>query len=126
MAPSVPPGAAVQGRFSRRTRDDWQRGEDKLLAMKALAAQEIEPLVAKLGTGWQVDDGRLKKHYKFPDFVSALAFTNQIGALAEKAQHHPDIHLTWGKVDLEIWTHDVNGLSAQDFELAGAIDKVPI
>lgn len=73
--------------------------------------------------GWQVVDGHhLEKTYSFPDFAQALAFTNRVGAIAEGQNHHPDIHLGWGKVRLEIWTHTADGLTRKDFALASAID----
>ena len=73
--------------------------------------------------GWRIVDGHhLEKTYDFPDFAQALAFTNRVGALAEEQGHHPEIHLGWGKVRLEIWTHTANGLSRKDFALAAAID----
>ena len=57
--------------------------------------------------------------------MSALAFTNRIGELAEEQGHHPDILLTWGKVELTIWTHSIDGLSESDFVLAAKIDRLP-
>lgn len=64
----------------------------------------------------------LEKTFEFPDFAEALAFTNQVGAIAEAAGHHPDIHLSWGRVRIEIWTHAIGGLSESDFILAAKID----
>lgn len=73
-------------------------------------------------SGWTVVGGHhLESEYKFPDFRSALAFVNQVGALAEEANHHPDIELGWGKVRLTLWTHTANGLTEKDFSLAEKI-----
>ena len=73
--------------------------------------------------GWQVVDGHhLEKTYRFADFGEALAFTNRIGAVAERQGHHPDIHLTWGKVGVSIWTHKIDGLTESDFILAAKFD----
>jgi 4a-hydroxytetrahydrobiopterin dehydratase len=75
--------------------------------------------------GWNViEEHHLSKTYKFPDFVKALAFVNRVGDLAEKIGHHPDLHLSWGKVGIEIWTHKINGLSESDFILAAKVDKL--
>jgi 4a-hydroxytetrahydrobiopterin dehydratase len=75
--------------------------------------------------GWQViDDHHLSKAYKFPDFVTALAFVNRVGEVAEQEGHHPDIYLSWGKVEIRIWTHKINGLTESDFILAAKIDRV--
>jgi len=92
-----------------------------------LGEAEIQPLLAELnrtGGGWNVPGGHhLEKTYAFPDFVSALAFTNRLGALAEEQGHHPDIHLAWGKVRLTIWTHKIDGLTESDFVLAAKADQ---
>lgn len=90
-----------------------------------LAAQQVGALLAKLEGGWQVVDGHhLEKSWSFPDFVSALAFVDRVGELAEAQGHHPDIYLTWGKVTLNIWTHAVGGLSENDFILAAHADAL--
>jgi 4a-hydroxytetrahydrobiopterin dehydratase len=89
-----------------------------------LGQTEMAPLLRQL-EGWKVDAGHLTKTYKFPDFQSALAFTNRVGALAEEQGHHPDIHLSWGAVRLELWTHAIDGLSQSDFVLAAKCDRLP-
>lgn len=68
----------------------------------------------------------LEKSYAFPDFAQALAFVNKVGALAEAEGHHPDLHLAWGKVRIEIWTHAIGGLSESDFILAAKIDALSV
>lgn len=75
--------------------------------------------------GWNViNEHHLDKTYTFPDFRSALEFTNRVGRLAEEQGHHPDIHLAWGKVQITIWTHKINGLTESDFILAAKIDTL--
>ena len=75
--------------------------------------------------GWQaVDEHHLFKAYAFPDFVTALDFVNRVGAVAEAEGHHPDLYLSWGKVDIKIWTHKVDGLTESDFILAAKIDEL--
>ena len=77
--------------------------------------------------GWRVVDGHhLAKEFKFPDCAKALAFTNQVGAIAEEMQHHPDILLAWGKVGIKTWTHTADGLSEKDYALAEKIDALPL
>ncbi|MGH9484385.1 MAG: 4a-hydroxytetrahydrobiopterin dehydratase [Terriglobales bacterium] len=72
---------------------------------------------------WEVISGHeLRRHFAFKDFATALQFVNAIGAIAEREQHHPDIALGWGRVDVTTWTHSVNGLSENDFILAAQID----
>ncbi|MFO0726805.1 MAG: 4a-hydroxytetrahydrobiopterin dehydratase [Myxococcota bacterium] len=72
--------------------------------------------------GFHLERGRLEKSYNFPDFVSALHFVNRVAAIAEEEGHHPDIHLAWGKVRLEIFTHAIGALSINDFILAAKAD----
>ena len=75
--------------------------------------------------GWSVENNHhITRTYEFPDFVQALAFVNQVGAIAEEQGHHPDIYLTWGKVRVDIWTHKIDGLTESDFILAAKIDAV--
>jgi 4a-hydroxytetrahydrobiopterin dehydratase len=71
-----------------------------------------------------VDGHQLEKAYSFPDFATALAFANRIGAAAEEQNHHPDLLVGWGKVQVTLWSHDVDRLTARDFALAAAIDRV--
>lgn len=74
---------------------------------------------------WEIiDEHHLFKSYKFEDFASALKWVNEVGELAEKEGHHPDIYLSWGKVDIKIWTHALNGLTENDFVLAAKIDSL--
>lgn len=88
----------------------------------ALMPEEYAPLLAQL-RGWSVvDEHHLTKTYAFPDFVSGLAFVNRVGEVAERNGHHPDLHLAWGRVAIEIWTHKIDGLTESDFILAAKCD----
>lgn len=90
-----------------------------------LADDELRKLRAQLD-GWDVVDAHhLSKTYKFPDFVTALGFVDRVGELAEQQGHHPDIHLAWGKVAIDTWTHKIDGLTESDFVLAAKIDTLP-
>jgi 4a-hydroxytetrahydrobiopterin dehydratase len=92
-----------------------------------LSADAFNDAVRALGNGWTIVEGHhLEKQWTFPDFKSALAFTNRVGALAEEAEHHPDIHLAWGKVRIVSWTHTIDRLSGKDFALAAAVDGLGI
>lgn len=71
-----------------------------------------------------VNQHHLVRAYTFSDFKSALAFVNRVGALAEEQGHHPDILLGWGKAEVTIWTHKVDGLTESDFILAAKIDRL--
>ncbi len=89
-----------------------------------LTPAQYEPLLARLND-WRVERGHhLVRTFSFPDFRSALAFVNEIGDLAEREGHHPDVHLAWGRVTVELWTHKIDGLSESDFILAAKIDAL--
>ena len=87
-----------------------------------LDAVAIAPLLAQLDEWQVVDTHHLSKRYKLKNFVEALALVNRIGAIAEEQNHHPDLHLAWGKVGVEIWTHKINGLTESDFVFAAKCD----
>jgi 4a-hydroxytetrahydrobiopterin dehydratase len=90
----------------------------------ALQGEKLEEMEAML-PGWDVVDGHhLWKSFAFADFQSALAFVNLAGAIAEAEGHHPDLFLSWGKVDVKIWTHRIDGLTESDFVLAARIAEV--
>ena len=87
-----------------------------------LGSAQIDRLLADLD-GWSVErEHHLTKTSGFPDFAKALMFVNRIGAIAEDQGHHPDIHLSWCRVGVEIWTHKIDGLTKSDFNLAAKID----
>lgn len=89
-----------------------------------LTAEEIQPLLAQLN-GWEVvSQHHLKKNYAFSNFAEALKFVNRVGELAEEQGHHPDICFGWGKVEVTIWTHKIDGLTESDFILAAKIDEL--
>lgn len=90
-----------------------------------LKGEPLKSLQNQLSSGWKViDEHHLEKDYSFKDFKEALIFTNKVGVLAEYEGHHPDIHLSWGKVKIELWTHKINGLSENDFILAAKCDAL--
>jgi 4a-hydroxytetrahydrobiopterin dehydratase len=89
------------------------------------AAQKA--LLAQIHGDWRIVDAHhLERDLRFPDFATALAFVNRVGALAESQGHHPDLDFGWGRVRISIWTHAIDGLSESDFVLAAKIDRVPL
>ena len=90
----------------------------------ALKGQELERLHKSIPEWTIVNEHHLQREYRFPDFKQALAFVNRVGAVAEEQGHHPDILLTWGKAEITLWTHSVNGLTESDFIMAAKIDRL--
>lgn len=89
-----------------------------------LKGEELTALQEQLGGDWRVvDEHHLEKDYSFPDFQTALDFTNRVGEMAEAQGHHPDIYLAWGKVKVTVWTHKINGLTESDFVFAAKSDQ---
>lgn len=90
-----------------------------------LEGEELQKYADELGGNWQViHEHHLEKEYSFKNFKEALEFTIKVGELAEKEMHHPDVHLSWGNVRVVIWTHNINGLSENDFILAAKCDQI--
>ena len=90
-------------------------------ATKLSDAQITEEL--KTLSDWELQKGAITKLYKFKDFVEAMALVNRVAALAEKADHHPDVLIRYNKVTLTLVTHSAGGLTEKDFRLASAIDS---
>ena len=74
---------------------------------------------------WQVvNEHHLTRNFTFPDFRQALDFVNRVGELAEEQGHHPNILLTWGRAEITLWTHKIDGLTESDFIMAAKIDQL--
>jgi 4a-hydroxytetrahydrobiopterin dehydratase len=109
---------------------------EALAQMKCVACQGGEPTVTDAEMAeflpqvpeWKIVEGngikRLERVFKFPDFVQALAFTNEVGELAEAEGHHPAVLTEWGKVTVTWWTHKIRGLHRNDFIMAAKTDRL--
>jgi 4a-hydroxytetrahydrobiopterin dehydratase len=76
--------------------------------------------------GWEVvEEHHLKKVFRFDNFREALDFVNRVGELAEEQAHHPDISFGWGRAEITIFTHKIDGLTESDFILAAKVDRLP-
>jgi 4a-hydroxytetrahydrobiopterin dehydratase len=91
--------------------------------MSPLSEQQIDAHL-KVVPAWKVVSGELTRTFAFKDFRAALGFVNKVGELAEGAGHHPDIDIRYNRVRLALVTHDAGGLTAKDFDLASAVDKL--
>jgi 4a-hydroxytetrahydrobiopterin dehydratase len=88
-----------------------------------LEGEELRKYSADLPDWNVVDHHHLRRSFTFPDFKTALEFVNRVGAIAEGEGHHPELQLTWGRVDVKLFTHAIKGLSENDFILAAKIDR---
>ena len=89
-----------------------------------LKGEQIANLLVQLD-GWEaVNEHHLKRVYKFPNFRGAQEFVSHVGDLAEEQGHHPDICFGWGRAEITIWTHKIDGLTESDFILAAKIDRL--
>jgi len=93
--------------------------------LPVLKGEELAAYLGQVDDAWEaVEEHHLRRAFRFPDFVTALAFVNRVGAVAEAEGHHPNITLTWGRATIEIWTHKVDGLTESDFILAAKVDTL--
>jgi 4a-hydroxytetrahydrobiopterin dehydratase len=88
-----------------------------------LIGADLDELSVQIPDWKVIDDHHLTRTFVFPDFKTALAFVNRAGAVAEAEGHHPDLLLTWGRVDVKTYTHKIDGLTESDFILAAKIDR---
>ena len=93
------------------------------MATAKLGTDEINQRLSKM-TGWALKDGKLHREYKFGTFVDAFGFMASCALVAEKADHHPEWFNVYNKVVVDLTTHDAGGISAKDFALAEAMDKL--
>jgi 4a-hydroxytetrahydrobiopterin dehydratase len=89
-----------------------------------MKGRELEQLLKHFPQWKAVNEHHITRTYTFPDFKQALDFVNHVGAVAEEQGHHPDILLTWGKAEVTLWTHKINGLTESDFIMAAKIDRL--
>ena len=73
--------------------------------------------------GWSADGDAIKRRFAFKNFAESLDFVNKVGAVAEDADHHPDITFGWGYAEIATTTHDRGGVTDVDFDLAKKIDQ---
>lgn len=91
--------------------------------MKALTIESIHEELLNVAD-WQFNDNAIEKKFVFKNFTQALAFIVQVGVVSEKSNHHPELFNVYNKVNIRLTTHDANGVSMKDFELAKAINDL--
>jgi 4a-hydroxytetrahydrobiopterin dehydratase len=92
--------------------------------MELLTEGQIADELATVPDWTRDDQGRITRRVQRADFRDALLYVNAVGYLAERANHHPDISVSWNKVALTLSTHSAGGLTANDFVLARQIDAL--
>ena len=80
---------------------------------------------ARLGPlrGWKHEGGFIEKSFEFPTFMKGIAFISKVAKVAEKEEHHPDIHVRYTTITLSVQTHSEGGVTEWDLDLAEAIEK---
>ena len=89
-----------------------------------LKGEAIQDLLQEVSSWQAVQEHHLVRSFRFKNFKTALDFVNVVGELSEREWHHPDLALAWGRVDVKIYTHKIDGLSDNDFILAAKIDRL--
>ncbi len=105
--------------------------ELKIIAINSdsqpLGSEELEKYKPEL-PNWRIvqEDGepRLQRQFNFKDFSSAMAFSNRVGEIAERENHHPALLTEWGKVTVTWWTHKIRGLHLNDLIMAARTDAL--
>jgi 4a-hydroxytetrahydrobiopterin dehydratase len=89
-----------------------------------LEGAELEELRRQV-PGWEVVEGHhLVRRFSFADFMAALDFVNRVGGIAEEQGHHPDMRFGWGYAEVTVFTHNIDGLTENDFILAAKVDAL--
>ncbi len=91
--------------------------------MKALTEELIKNELQNVAD-WFYNDNAIEKKLVFKNFMEALAFIVKVGVLSEKRNHHPELYNVYNKVTIRLTTHDANGVTMKDFDLAKAINEL--
>ena len=95
-----------------------------------LQSARVDELIKQIDSAWVVvpatasEAMRIRRNFKFKNFVEAMKFVNRVAEIAEAEGHHPDLHIFYNKLMIELWTHAVSGLSENDFIVAAKIDQL--
>ena len=92
--------------------------------MKALTDVQVEYALKTTHSQWRLEDKFIRRDFVFKNFVEAWGFMNSVALLAESMDHHPNWDNVYNRVTIQLSTHDVDGLTDKDFQLASAIDSV--
>jgi 4a-hydroxytetrahydrobiopterin dehydratase len=87
-------------------------------------SDEAARLARGLDPAWRVDDHRLAREFRFPTFAAAFGLATRIALLAEAQGHHPQMQISWGRLEITWTTDAIGGLSANDFIMAAKVDRL--
>ena len=88
-----------------------------------LPKNQVKELLKKV-PNWELKGKKIERNFDFTDFKESMQFVNKVADIAEEQGHHPDFHIHYNKVTLELWTHSMNGLSENDFVMAAKINDI--
>lgn len=92
-----------------------------------LGPEELESYKKDVNFHWNiVDNKKIVKDFNFENYTQTISFVNKVAYIAEDEGHHPDLHVYYSKVTVELWTHAIDGLSENDFILAAKIDEIHV
>jgi 4a-hydroxytetrahydrobiopterin dehydratase len=90
-----------------------------------LDQKEVAEFKKHISDNWKIlEMKKITREFSFVNYLHTMEFVNKVAGLAEEEGHHPDMHVYYGKVVIELWTHSINGLSENDFIMASKIDKL--
>jgi 4a-hydroxytetrahydrobiopterin dehydratase len=89
-----------------------------------LKGAELEGLSGQIPEWEVVREHHLRKEFRFRNFRETLEFVNRVGEIAEEQSHHPDISFGWGKAEVTVFTHKIDGLTESDFVFAAKVDEL--
>lgn len=96
--------------------------------MTAFNNNDIQKALGQLNLSckpeWKLVDGTLHKSFKFNNFIEAFGWMSKVAIAAEKMDHHPEWSNVYNKVDVNLVTHDANGITQKDFELANQMEAL--
>jgi 4a-hydroxytetrahydrobiopterin dehydratase len=93
--------------------------------IKPLNKKEVKEFQKQISGDWKViENAKLTKEFSFVNYRHTMEFVNKVADLAENEGHHPVMHVFYGRAEIELRTHSINGLSENDFILASKIDKI--
>jgi len=89
-----------------------------------LSEKEAKELLNKVHSDWKLEENKITRKFSFVNFKQNMDFVNKIAEIAEDEGHHPDLHISYAKLTVELTTHAIGGLSENDFIVAAKIDQV--